>query len=175
MSQLRVGDPAPAFALQTAEGRTVSLSDFLGKAVVLYFYPKDDTPGCTKEACSFQENQARLMKAGAVVLGVSRDSVESHQRFANKFSLRFSLLSDPDATVCKAYGVYQQKSMYGSTYWGIERTTFVIDPVGRIARIFPKVKVDGHTDEVLEALNELTNSSTATLPAPQGKRSRLRV
>ncbi len=159
MSQLKVGEKAPAFALKTGTGETVRLADFLGKCVVLYFYPKDDTPGCTKEACSFQDNRVQLTKAGAVVLGISRDSVDSHQRFAKKFSLQFPLLSDPDASVCKAYGVYGQKSMYGRLFMGIERTTFVIDPQGRIARIFPKVKVDGHTEEVLETLKELTGAS----------------
>ena len=163
---LREGDIAPPFSLQAGDGRTITLSDFRGKAVVLYFYPKDDTPGCTKEACSFQDHRTELAKAGAVVLGVSRDSVSSHQRFAGKFQLTFPLLSDPDASVCKAYGVYKQKSMYGRTYWGIERTTFLIAPDGRIARIFPKVSVDGHTDEVLQALKELHGHRTT--PAALG-------
>lgn len=149
---LAVGDLAPALALQTGAGETVRLSDFRGRKVVLYFYPKDDTPGCTKEACGFRDARPQFAQAHAVIFGVSRDSVASHQRFAGKFRLPFPLLSDPDAAVCKAYGVYKQKSMYGRTYCGIERTTFIIDETGRIAKIFPKVKVDGHVDEVLEAL-----------------------
>ena len=151
---LAIGAPAPAFALKTAGGETVRLSDVRGKKVVLYFYPKDDTPGCTREACSFQQNLSRVTKSGAVVLGVSCDNVTSHQRFAEKFKLTFPLLSDPDAAVSKAYGVYKQKSMYGRTFWGIERTTFIIDGQGRIARIFPRVSVDGHTEAVLEAIRQ---------------------
>lgn len=158
---LAVGDPAPAFALQTAGGATVRLSDFLGRQVVLYFYPKDDTPGCTKEACSFQEHAARLRARDAMVLGVSGDDVASHERFAKKYGLTFPLLSDPGASVAKAYGVYKQKSMYGRTYRGIERTTFLIDERGRIAAIFPKVKVDGHTQQVLDALRRPHASRTA--------------
>lgn len=147
-----VGDRAPDFALPAPSGRTVRLSDLRGRTVVLYFYPKDHTPGCTRQACGFQGALAPLTKAGAVVLGVSRDSVASHQRFAEKFHLTFPLLSDPDATVSRAYGVYKRKSLYGRTIWGIERTTFVIDPHGRIAQVFPKVHVDGHTEEILQAL-----------------------
>jgi peroxiredoxin Q/BCP len=153
---LRVGDVAPAFTLQTAGGATVSLSDFRGKTVVLYFYPKDDTPGCTREACGFRDGYPRFAKSGAVILGVSRDSVASHERFAQKYGLTFPLLSDPEASVAKAYGVYKQKSMYGRTYWGIERTTFIIDPQGRLASIFPKVSVDGHIETVLEAIQGST-------------------
>ena len=149
---LNVGDPAPAFSLETGDGKTVTLSELRGKKVVLYFYPKDDTPGCTREACSFRDTRARFAKANAVILGVSRDSAASHQRFAQKYRLTFPLLSDPDASVCKAYGVFKQKSLYGRTYWGIERTTFLIDEQGRIAAIFPKVSVDGHSDEVFQAL-----------------------
>lgn len=152
---LAVGDAAPPFTLRAGEGSTVALSDFRGQRVVLYFYPKDDTPGCTKEACGFRNALAQLRKAGAAVLGVSRDPPASHQRFAGKFQLTFPLLSDPEAEVCKAYGVYKQKSMYGRTYWGIERTTFLIDEDGRIAKVFPKVKVDGHTEEVLSAIQSL--------------------
>ena len=155
---LKVGDSAPAFSLAPAApagggaAAPVTLQSLRGKKVVLYFYPKDDTPGCTREACGFQASQARLAKAGAVVLGVSGDSPASHRKFADKFSLQFPLLSDPDKAVCKAYGVYGQKSMYGRTYFGIVRTTFVIDEAGRIQAVFPKVKVDGHVEEVLEAL-----------------------
>lgn len=160
-STLTVGAVAPAFSLRSGAGETIRLSDFRGKRVVLYFYPKDDTPGCTREACGFQAALMPLTQEGAVVLGVSRDDPASHQRFAGKFHLTFPLLSDPDAAVCKAYGVYKKKSMYGRTYWGVERTTFIINEQGRIAAVFPKVSVDGHTQEVLQALQ----SSTARLPA----------
>ncbi len=152
--RLTEGGKAPAFSLTTAAGITVKLSDYRGRKIVLYFYPKDNTPGCTKEACSFQESLKVLEREGAVVLGVSCDSTASHQRFAEKFGLTFPLLSDPETSVAKAYGVYKQKSMYGRTYWGIERTTFLIDEAGRIAKIFPKVQVDGHTQAVLDALRE---------------------
>ena len=147
-----VGEPAPAFTLRASSGETVRLADLRGRRVVLYFYPKDDTPGCTKEACDFRDRLPSFAKANAVVLGVSRDDEASHQRFAKKFDLPFPLLSDPDGAVCKAYGVWQQKSMYGRTYWGIERTTVVIDEQGRIAAVYPKVRVDGHADAVLQAL-----------------------
>ncbi len=163
---LEVGDQAPAFALQTAEGRTVALSEFRGNTVVLYFYPKDDTPGCTKEACGFRDARASFARANAVVLGVSGDSPESHRRFRDKVRLPFPLLSDPDATVAKAYGVYKQKSLYGRSYWGIERTTFVIDGQGRIATIFPRVKVDGHIEAVLQAITTRTARSGASHRPP---------
>ena len=159
------GDRAPAFSLKAADGRTVRLSDFRGKSVVLYFYPKDHTPGCTREACSFQEDLSRFTKAHAVVLGVSADGLASHERFAQKFHLTFPLLSDPDAAVSRAYGVYKRKSLYGRSYWGIERTTFVIDEQGRIAKIFPKVNVDGHTQEVLQALRPSTRPPRKKEPA----------
>ena len=149
---LQVGDAAPAFSLKTGDGRTATLADFKGRKVVLYFYPKDDTPGCTKEACGFRDELADFKKLGAVVLGVSGDGVDSHQKFSDKFRLTFPLLSDSEAKIAKAYGVYKQKSMYGRTYWGIERTTFLIDARSRISHIFPKVNVDGHTAEVLSAL-----------------------
>ncbi len=163
---LQVGDPAPAFRLCADDGSTMRLSDVRGKWVVLYFYPKDDTPGCTKEACSFRDERSRLTAAGAVVLGVSGDPVASHRRFVEKFHLTFPLLSDPDFAVCKTYGVYKQKSMYGRTYWGIERTTFIIDPQGRMAAIFPKVSVDGHTEEVLNALCTGQAGKTARTASP---------
>ena len=149
---LQVGDPAPAFTLASTSGETISLASLRGTRVVLYFYPKDDTPGCTREACSFRDDYARFERANAMVLGISRDDTGSHQRFTRKYGLTFPLLSDPDAAVCKAYGVWAQKSLYGRTYWGIERTTFLIDESGRLAAIFPKVKVDGHAEEVLAAL-----------------------
>lgn len=147
-----VGDKAPDFSLPDESGTAISLKSLKGKPVVLYFYPKDDTPGCTKEACNFRDSKQHLRKAGAVVLGVSLDGTESHRKFIAKFDLPFSLLSDEGATVSKAYGVYKQKSMYGKTYWGIERSTFVIDEQGVLMAVFRKVKVDGHVDEVLAAL-----------------------
>lgn len=149
---LQVGDRAPAFRLMTQAGQSVALSDYHGKHVVLYFYPKDDTPGCTKEACSFQEHRVAVSRTGAVVLGVSGDDQASHARFAKKYDLTFPLLSDPGFEVSKQYGVYKKKSFYGRTYWGIERTTFLIGADGRISHLFSKVKVDGHTQEVLAAL-----------------------
>lgn len=149
---VKVGDKAPDFKLDTTADKPVRLSDLRGKKIVLYFYPKDDTPGCTREACSFQENLGTIRKKGAVVLGVSADSVESHQKFARKFDLTFSLLSDESKEVCKAYGVWKQKSLYGRTFMGIERTTFVIDEHGLVQHIFPRVKVDGHTKEILDVL-----------------------
>ena len=157
MPDLKVGDTAPPFALESTSGSTVTLAD-LKSAVVLYFYPKDDTPGCTKEACTFRERDAEIKKAGAIVLGVSMDSIESHRKFAKKYALSFPLLSDPDGAVSRAYGVYKLKNMYGKTFWGIERTTFLIDPVGKIAQIYPRVKVDGHADAVLSALQMFKTS-----------------
>ena len=167
-TSLTMGKKAPAFSLKAADGTTVKLSDHLGKRVVLYFYPKDDTPGCTREACGFRDGLSAFIRENTVVLGVSRDDAASHRRFSDKFHLTFPLLSDPDAAVCKAYGVYKQKSMYGRTYWGIERTTFIIDEAGRIAAVFPKVSVDGHTDAVLQALR-----GSAEAPATGGSRARL--
>jgi peroxiredoxin Q/BCP len=146
------GSKAPAFTLESDTGEKVSLKDFAGKQVVLYFYPKDMTPGCTQEACDFRDSHARLKRRGAVVLGISKDSVASHGKFKSKHELPFTLLSDPEGKVCEAYGVWKEKSLYGRKFMGIERTTFVIGADGKIARIFPKVKVKGHVDEVLEAL-----------------------
>ena len=152
---LRCGDKAPGFSLATGDGRQASLSELKGQAVVLYFYPKDDTPGCTKEACAFESSLEQFSKTGATILGVSADDAASHQRFAKKYNLTFALLSDPDFSVSKAYGVYKEKSLYGKTYWGIERATFLIDESGRISSIFPKVKVDGHIEEVLSAVKAM--------------------
>ncbi len=151
---LKENDLAPKFTLEADDGSKVRLADLRGQTVVLYFYPKDDTPGCTKEACEFRDHNAKLDKSGAVVLGVSPDSVESHKRFREKYGLGFRLLSDPDHKVAEAYGVWQLKSMYGRKYWGIARTTFVINEKGRIARIFEKVKPAGHAAEVLSVVME---------------------
>lgn len=147
-----VGERAPEFSLPADDGREVSLKEFRGKNVVLYFYPKDDTTGCTKEACSFRDNLGRVTSKGAVVLGVSRDDTASHVKFKDKYHLNFPLLSDEEGRVTEAYGVWKKKNLYGREYFGIERTTFLIDETGTIARIWPKVKVEGHTDEVLGAL-----------------------
>lgn len=149
---IKEGDKAPAFSLPTGDGTTVSLKDFKGKKVVVYFYPKDNTSGCTKEACSFQENISALKKKGAVLLGVSADGVSSHAKFASKYNLSFPLLSDEKKEVLKAYSVWKEKSMYGRKYMGIERTTVVIDERGNVMRIFQKVKVDGHVAEVMDVL-----------------------
>jgi thioredoxin-dependent peroxiredoxin len=160
---LKVGSPAPTFSLESSEGDKVGLKDLNGRWVVLYFYPKDDTPGCTKEACDFRDAAPQLSKS-AIVLGVSPDSVASHQKFAGKYSLPFPLLADPEHAVAEKYGVWVEKSMYGRKYMGIERSTFVIDPAGKIVAIWRKVRVPGHIDEVLESLGG------ATAPAPKQKR-----
>ena len=149
-----VGAKAPDFSLPDQSGTHVRLNALRGKQVVLYFYPKDDTPGCTKESCEFRDAHTKMSKIGAVVLGVSLDGPESHRKFIDKYGLPFSLLSDEDAAVSKAYDVYKLKNMYGRKYWGIERNTFVIDQAGLIKSIFRKVKVDGHADEVLAVLKD---------------------
>jgi peroxiredoxin Q/BCP len=154
---LKEGDSAPEFSLPASTGASISLRDFRGKqAVVLYFYPKDDTPGCTIEACGFRDTSKDYQKAGAAILGVSLDNLNSHHKFIDKFSLSFPLLSDETQSVSKAYGVYKLKQMYGKEYWGIERTTFLIDKRGKIAKIYPKVKVEGHHEEVLRDVKQLT-------------------
>ena len=150
-----VGKPAPDFTLPSTSGEPVTLKSFKGKkTVVLYFYPKDETPGCTREACDFRDHFAELEQDGVVVLGVSTDPMEAHLKFKEKHRLPFTLLSDEDAAVSKLYGVYKQKNVYGKKSMGIERTTFVIDKTGRIAQIYPKVKVDGHVADVLAFLTE---------------------
>jgi len=156
MPALKVGDKAPDFSLPDQSGTTKSLKDFKGKKLVFYFYPKDNTSGCTKEACAFQENLGILKKKGVNVVGVSADSVASHQKFADKYDLQFPLLSDEKKDVLKSYDVWKQKSMYGKEYMGIERTTYIIDEKGKVAHIFPKVKVIGHVDEVSQVLDKLT-------------------
>ena len=149
---LKIGQKAPDFILASSEGKTLNLKDFVGKKVVLYFYPKDDTSGCTKEACSFESNLKVIKKKGAIVIGISADSVDSHVKFAKKYGLSFPLLSDEKKEIIKSYGVWKEKSMYGRKYFGIERTTVIIDEKGIIRQIFNKVKVDGHTEEVLAVL-----------------------
>ena len=151
---MKVGQKAPEFTVVDDSGKTVKLSDFKGKKVVLYFYPKDDTPGCTKEACSFRDGIAEIRKQGAVVLGVSADSAASHQKFKKKFDLNFPLLADTDKKIIEDYDVWKEKSLYGRKYMGIERTTYIIGKDGKISHIFPKVKVSEHYDEVLAALAE---------------------
>jgi peroxiredoxin Q/BCP len=153
---LTEGQKAPEFTLPATGGKTISLADFAGRqSVVLYFYPKDNTPGCTKEACSFRDVQSEFEAAGAAILGVSIDSMKSHENFAQKFHLMFPLLSDEDKNVSTAYGVFKEKSMYGKTFLGVERTTFAIDKQGVIRKIWPKVKVEGHIDEVLDFVKGL--------------------
>jgi len=150
-----IGKPAPDFSLPGTSGQLVTLRQFKGKkTVVQYFYPNDETPGCTKEACGFRDVTAQFEAVGAVILGISADPMELHLKFQAKHKLPFELLSDPEATTSKAYGVWKQKNLYGKKFMGIERTTFVIDKTGRIAQIYPKVKVDGHVADVLAFLTE---------------------
>lgn len=151
---IEVGKKAPDFSLLNQDGKKISLKDYLGKKVVLYFYPKDDTSGCTKEACNFRDEFPKFTKTKAVILGVSPDSVKSHKKFAEKYNLNFDLLADEEKKVVEKYEVWKEKSMYGRKYMGVERTTFIIDEKGKIKTIFSKVKVDGHNKEVLEALKD---------------------
>ena len=151
---LEVGKKAPDFSLLNQDEKKISLKDYVGQKVVLYFYPKDDTSGCTKEACSFSDDLPKFSKIDAVILGVSPDSVKSHKKFSEKYNLKFDLLADDEKNVVEKYGVWKEKSMYGRKYMGVERTTFIIDEKGKIKKIFNKVKVDGHNKEVLEALKE---------------------
>src|SRR5580700_7505741 len=157
MLKLKEGDPAPAFTAETNRGGRVSLADFHGKNVILYFYPRDDTPGCTKEACAFRDQFAEFKKKGAVVLGVSTDPVKSHDKFAEKFKLPFSLLADVDKKIVEAYGVWGQKSFMGRKYMGTQRVTFLIGPDGRIKKISSIVKPDEHAAEVLAAIKNDVN------------------
>jgi peroxiredoxin Q/BCP len=154
-SMVNEGDQLPKFALGADNGTVVTRDSLAGKNVVLYFYPKDDTSGCTKEACDFRDALPRFGKIDAVVIGVSPDSLESHRKFKNKYQLPYLLLSDPDHELANAFGVWKEKSMYGRKYMGIERTTAIVDRKGRIARIFSKVKVPGHVSEVEEAVRAL--------------------
>ncbi len=148
------GGEAPGFDLPSSTGGRVKLSDFRGKKVVLYFYPEDDTPGCTREACSFRDNMPKFEALDATILGVSKDSLKSHEKFIEKYGLNFTLLSDEGLKVHKLYDTWRLKNLYGREYWGTERSTFVIDVKGRIKKIFRKVRVDGHEQQVLQALND---------------------
>jgi peroxiredoxin Q/BCP len=152
---LRPGDPAPSFSAIITNGTEIHSKDLLGKPVVIYFYPRDDTPGCTKEACGFRDQYAELQKTGAVVLGVSADTVKSHAKFTDKFQLPFPLISDPDAVITKAFGAWGEKVFMGRKYQGIHRVTFLIGADGRIARVWDLVKPESHAAEVLEALQAL--------------------
>ncbi len=149
--KLKIGDKAPAFSLPDESDEKISLKDFKGKTVVLYFYPKDMTPGCTTEACDFRDSLAKFKKQGCVILGISRDSTERHMKFKEKYDLNFSLLSDEEGEVCKNYGVWQKKKLYGKEFLGIVRTTFVIEK-GKISAIYEKVKVKGHIEEIMSFL-----------------------
>ena len=146
---LQVGEKAPGFHATTDAGEDFELSDFRGRVVILYFYPKDDTPGCTKEACDFRDSYEAILRKGAVLIGCSADPATSHEKFKSKYSLPFPLVADESHEICNAYGVWQEKKMYGKSHMGIVRTTFIIDPKGNISHRFDKVKVEGHVDEIL--------------------------
>lgn len=150
---LKEGDKAPDFKAAASNGKIVSLKDFKGERLVLYFYPKDDTPGCTVEACGFRDAYKKIEKAGAVVVGVSPDPLKAHDKFINKYNLPFLLLADEDKEICKAYKVWVKKSMYGREYMGVQRATFIISKSGKIEKIYPKVTPKGHETEILEFLN----------------------
>lgn len=154
MSELNIGDKAPSFDYPTDNDGKASLDDYKGKKLVIYFYPKDDTPGCTKESCAFNENLTQLNKLNVDIVGVSKCSVKKHNKFKEKYGLQFPLLSDENGTMCEDYGVWTEKSMYGKKYMGIERSTFLIDENGVIEKIWPQVKVAGHVDEIIEYLKK---------------------
>ncbi len=159
---LEPGAKAPSFTLLDDSGRKVKLADFQGKLVVLYFYPKDDTPGCTKEACAFRDQQQEISNLDAMVLGISPDDVTSHQKFRDKFSLNFPLLADVGHQVAEKFGAWREKNMYGKKSMGVQRSTFLIDRKGKIAKVWKRVQVDGHDAEVLAALKELKNQNKAS-------------
>ena len=152
---LQEGDKAPSFSMPTDKGDVASLAGYSGKNIVLYFYPKDDTPGCTLEAKDFKDRMEAFASANTVIIGVSKDSLKSHEKFRQKYCLPFILASDEESQVCEAYGVWVEKSMYGKRYMGVERATFLIDSKGKLQRIWRKVKVDGHAEEVLQAAQSL--------------------
>jgi thioredoxin-dependent peroxiredoxin len=152
------GSKAPTFTLKSDEGKKVKLSDFLGSPVVLYFYPKDDTPGCTKEACAFRDRKAELKQLGAVLMGISPDTAESHTKFREKYQLNFTLLADEDHGIAEKYGAWREKNMYGKKSMGVQRSTYLIDEAGKVAKVWKRVKVEGHDTQVLAALQELASS-----------------
>jgi peroxiredoxin Q/BCP len=149
---IETGQSAPDFTLTDQHGQPVTLAQFRGTTVVLYFYPKDDTPGCTREACAFRDTRAAYEATGAKVIGVSPDSPASHKKFAAKYELPFTLVADPEKMACQNYGVWKEKNLYGKKSMGVERTTFIIDGAGIVRKVFPRVKVDGHSDQVLDVL-----------------------
>ena len=159
MTTLNIGDNAPNFNLPTDSDGNAKLSDFKGQKLVIYFYPKDDTPGCTKESCSFRDALADFKSLGTAIVGVSKCSVAKHDKFKAKYDLNFPLLSDENGSMCEDYGVWVEKNMYGKKYMGIQRATFLIDEDGKIAAIWPKVKVPGHVDEVKEAISGLKQAA----------------
>lgn len=159
MAELKIGSKAPNFTLPTDGGGDITLADLKGEKVVLYFYPKDDTPGCTKESCSFNENLKAFNKLGVQVIGLSKCSVKKHDKFKEKYGLKFPLASDEENDVCERYGTFVEKSMYGRKYMGIERSTFLIDENGKIAALWRKVKVSGHVEEVMEAVKEASKKA----------------
>ncbi|MGE3242404.1 MAG: thioredoxin-dependent thiol peroxidase [Pirellulales bacterium] len=152
---IEAGQKAPAFTLTADDGTKVRLSDLKGQRVVVYFYPRDDTPGCTREACAFRDQHAALKKLGVKILGISTDSIESHGKFRDKYQLNFPLLADPDHTVAEKYGAWREKNMYGKKSMGIQRSTFLIDADGKVAKVWKAVKVDGHDEQVIAAIKEL--------------------
>jgi peroxiredoxin Q/BCP len=154
MALLEVGDRAPEFKTTDQDGESVSLKDFRGRKIVLYFYPKDDTPGCTKEACGFRDDYSKFRKRKIEVFGVSVDDEKSHKKFAEKYDLPFRLLADTDKKIVKDYGVWGEKSLYGRKFMGIHRVTYVIDEKGKVAAVWPKVKSDGHADEILASVGK---------------------
>lgn len=155
MTHLKIGDKAPVFSLPADHGDTVSLKEFKGQKLVLYFYPKDDTSGCTKESCEFNENIKAFERIGSAIVGISKDSVKRHDKFKEKYGFKFKLGSDEQSDTCERYGVWVEKSMYGRKYMGIERTTFLIDEAGKIAHVWPKVKIDGHVDDVMNTIKSM--------------------
>lgn len=152
---LKENTKAPSFSLKDQNGKTHKLSDYKGKKLVIYFYPRDNTPGCTTEACSFRDDYSAFKKAGVEIIGISKDSVESHTKFADKFDLNFTILSDPQGEVIEKYGAWKEKSMYGKTFMGIARTTYLIDETGKIIKAYPKVKPAEHSKEILEDVKNL--------------------
>lgn len=158
---LNIGDTAPDFTLPTDGEESITLSALQGNPVVVYFYPKDDTPGCTKEACEFRDNMARLQKNGVTIIGISKDKPTKHDKFKEKYDLNFPLASDEDCKICEAYGSWIEKSMYGRKYMGIDRSTFLVDSKGKLVQVWRKVKVTGHVDAVLNAIDELSNAQAA--------------